>query len=62
MRQLDGKPAIEHGAVRTILEAKAKGYKTILTFKYHYNRVPFPKAGAMNMRARSRGPTRCCRW
>ncbi len=45
MRQLDRQPAAEHGAVKTILEAKAKGYKTILTFKYHYNRVPFPKAG-----------------
>lgn len=45
MPQIDRQPAAEHGAVKAILEAKARGYKTILTLKYPYNRVPFPKAG-----------------
>jgi hypothetical protein len=45
MPQLDRQPAAEHGAVKTILEAKARGYKTILTLKYPYNRKPFPEAG-----------------
>jgi len=43
MPQLDRGPAAEHGAVKTILDASGRGYKTILTLKYPYNRVPFPK-------------------
>lgn len=45
MRQLDRQPAAEHGAVKQILDAKARGYKTILTLKYNYNGIPFPEAG-----------------
>lgn len=43
MPELDRTPAAEHGAVRTILDAETRGYKTILTLKYPYNRRPFPK-------------------
>lgn len=43
MPQLDRGPAAEHGAVKTILDASDRGYKTILTLKFPYNRVAFPK-------------------
>ena len=46
MPQVDRAGAAEHGAVKTILAARAKGYKTILTLKYPYNRVAFPKFGS----------------
>jgi hypothetical protein len=46
MPQLDRGPAAEHGAVKTILDASKHGYKTILTLKYPYNRVAFPKVGS----------------
>ena len=46
MPQLDRGPAAEHGAVKTILDAGGRGYKTILTLKYPYNRVAFPKVGS----------------
>jgi hypothetical protein len=46
MPQLDRAPAAEHGAVKTILDAAGHGYKTILTLKYPYNRVAFPKVGS----------------
>jgi hypothetical protein len=46
MPQVDRAGAAEHGAVKTILEARERGYKTILTLKYPYNRVPFPKFGS----------------
>lgn len=49
MPQLDREPAAEHGAVKAILDAKARGYKTILTLKYPYNRVPFPKADSAEL-------------
>lgn len=49
MPQLDRGPAAGHGAVETILEARARGYRTILTLKYPYNRVPFPKADSAEM-------------
>src|SRR3546814_1066929 len=44
MPQLD-RGAAEHGAVRAILEAHDRGYKTILTLKFPYHRGDFPKAG-----------------
>src|SRR3546814_18978524 len=44
MPQLD-RGAAEHGAVRAILEAHDRGYKTILTMKFPYHRGDFPKAG-----------------
>ncbi|RYD57745.1 MAG: hypothetical protein EOP60_04010 [Sphingomonadales bacterium] len=44
MPQLDRGPAADHGAVKTILDVAGKGYKTILTLKFPYNRVAFPKA------------------
>lgn len=43
MPQVDRAGAAEHGAIKTILAARDRGYKTILTLKYPYNRVPFPK-------------------
>lgn len=46
MHELDQGSAAEHGAVKGILDAGARDYKTILTFKYAYNRVPFPKVGS----------------
>lgn len=46
MPQVDRAGAAEHGAVETILAAADRGYKTILTLKYPYNRVPFPKVGS----------------
>ena len=44
MPQLDN-GAAEHGAVKTVLEASGRGYKTIFTLKWPYNRSDFPKAG-----------------
>jgi hypothetical protein len=44
MPQVDRAGAAEHGAVKTILDAGRRGYKTILTLKFPYNRVPFPSA------------------
>ena len=44
MPQLD-RGAAEHGAVKAILDAHTRGYKTILTLKFPYNRGDFPKAG-----------------
>ncbi|WP_223262767.1 hypothetical protein [Sphingobium sp. SCG-1] len=44
MPQLDSGPAINHGAIKTILDVATHGYKTILTLKFPYNRVAFPKA------------------
>lgn len=46
MPQLDRGPAAEHGAVKTILDVHRNGYKTILTLKFPYNRVAFPKVGS----------------
>lgn len=46
MPQVDRTGAAEHGAIKTILAARDRGYKTILTLKYPYNRVPFPKVGS----------------
>ena len=46
MPQIDRGPAAQHGAVKTILDAGTRGYKTILTLKYPYNRRPFPKVGS----------------
>jgi hypothetical protein len=43
MHQLDRGPATEHGAVKTILDVGTHGYKTVLTLKFPYNRVAFPK-------------------
>lgn len=42
MPQVDREGAA-HGAIRTILDAGGRGYKTILTLKFPYNRVAFPK-------------------
>jgi hypothetical protein len=42
MPQVDRTGAAGHGAVRTILDAGTRGYKTILTLKFPYNRVAFP--------------------
>lgn len=42
MLQVD-RGAAEHGAVKTILDAGSRGYKTILTLKFPYNRMAFPK-------------------
>jgi hypothetical protein len=44
MPQID-RGAAEHGAVKATLDAHARGYKTILTLKFPYNRGDFPKAG-----------------
>ena len=44
MPQLD-RGAADHGAVKAILDAHTRGYKTILTLKFPYNRGDFPKAG-----------------
>src|SRR3546814_13390632 len=38
--------AAEHGAIRTTLEAGARGYKTIFTLKWPQNDRDFPKAGS----------------
>jgi len=46
MPQVDRVGAAQHGAVKTILAAGDRGYKTILTLKYPYNRVEFPKLGS----------------
>jgi hypothetical protein len=46
MPQVDRGPVAGHGAVKTILDASKRGYKTILTLKYPYNRVAFPKVGS----------------
>lgn len=46
MPQVDRTGAAGHGAIKTILAARDRGYKTILTLKYPYNRVPFPKVGS----------------
>jgi len=46
MPQLDGGRAADHGAVRTILDAGDRGYRTILTLKFAYIGVPFPKVGS----------------
>lgn len=46
MPQVDRAGAARHGAVETILDASNRGYKTILTLKYPYNRVAFPKVGS----------------
>jgi len=43
MPQVD-RGAAQHGAVKTILDAGTRGYKTILTLKFPYNRVAFPDA------------------
>lgn len=43
MQQLDR--ADKPGAVRTILDAGGRGYKTILSLKWPYPRKDFPKAG-----------------
>jgi hypothetical protein len=45
MPQVDHGPAAQHGAVRTILDVANRGYQTILTLKWPYNRIDFPKAG-----------------
>lgn len=50
MPQLDRGPAGDHGAVKTILDASRRGYRTILTLKYPYNRVAFPKADSDEFR------------
>lgn len=44
MPLVDRDGAAGAGAVRTILDADKRGYKTILSLKFAYNRVPFPKA------------------
>src|SRR3546814_20925272 len=45
MPQVD-RGAAEHGAIRTRLEAGARGYKTIFTLKWPQNDRDFPKAGS----------------
>lgn len=45
MPQID-RGAAGHGAIKTILDARSRGYKTILTLKFPYNRGDFPKAGS----------------
>src|SRR3546814_9249093 len=45
MPQVD-RGAAEHGAIRTTLEAGARGYKTIFTLKWPQNDRDFPKAGS----------------
>ncbi|AQR73421.1 hypothetical protein [Sphingomonas sp. LM7] len=45
MPQLDRGAAAGHGAVKAILDAGDRGYKTILTLKFPYNRGDFPRAG-----------------
>ncbi|AJA07311.1 hypothetical protein SKP52_01870 [Sphingopyxis fribergensis] len=44
MPQVD-RGAAEHGAIKATLDAHARGYKTILSLKFPYNRGDFPKAG-----------------
>ncbi|HTG37867.1 hypothetical protein [Sphingomonas sp.] len=44
MPQVDRAGPAEHGAVKTILDADRRGYKTILSLKFPYNRVQFPDA------------------
>lgn len=50
MPQLDRAPAADHGAIRMILNLGRRGYRTILTLKYPYNRVPFPSADGVEFR------------
>ncbi|MBB4839625.1 hypothetical protein HNP52_002694 [Sphingomonas kyeonggiensis] len=50
MFQLDRGPAADHGAVKTILDVASHGYKTVLTLKFPYNRVAFPKADSETFR------------
>src|SRR3546814_15843523 len=45
MPQVD-RGAAEHGAIRTTLEAGARGYKTIFTLNWPQNDRDFPKAGS----------------
>ena len=45
MPQVD-RGAAEHGAVRTTLEASARGYKTIFTLKWPQTDRDFAKAGS----------------
>ena len=45
MPQVD-RGAAEHGAIRTTLEAGARGYQTIFTLKWPQNDRDFPKAGS----------------
>ncbi|WP_447761843.1 hypothetical protein [Sphingopyxis panaciterrae] len=45
MPQLD-RGAAEHGAVRAILDAGGRGYRTIFTLKWPYSERDFPKAGS----------------
>ncbi|MBJ7499561.1 MAG: hypothetical protein JHC57_07390 [Sphingopyxis sp.] len=45
MPQVD-RGAAEHGAIRTTLEAGARGYRTIFTLKWPQNHSDFPKAGS----------------
>ena len=44
MPQLD-RGAADHGAIKAILDAHTRGYNTILTLKFPYNRGDFPKTG-----------------
>ncbi|EMD82200.1 hypothetical protein [Pacificimonas flava] len=48
MPQVDG-GAAQHGAVRTILDVGAHGYRTMLTLKWPYHRKDFPTAGSAEM-------------
>src|SRR3546814_17142505 len=45
MPQVD-RGAAAHGAIRTTLEAGARGYKTIFTLKWPQKDRDFPKAGS----------------
>lgn len=46
MPQIDRDTAAGHGATRTLLEAKARGYRTILSLKWPYHDSDFPEAGS----------------
>lgn len=46
MPQVDRSGAAAHGAVRTILAAGERGYRTILSFKWPYPDSDFPAAGS----------------
>ncbi|PNU03522.1 hypothetical protein A8V01_23795 [Novosphingobium guangzhouense] len=48
MPQVDA-GAAQHGAVRTILEVGQRGYHTMLTLKFPYNRKDFPRPGSPAM-------------
>lgn len=48
MPEVDG-GAAKHGAVRTVLDAETRGYKTILTFKWPFPRSDFPTSGTPEM-------------